>query len=169
MKHKIQIQKRLQRENAGCGGWSLPGYSWWSTKASKTLSPGRIHPLRLEQISTSKSQSLPFAANPSSINWCIFKHIAYFGHLFRQRMTKELYGQLSVGQVLLRPVVGDIFGQVLLPPVVGDTLTSDRGFLHFRPFLPANAILANIQSDKINYKLLASWQKQILFWMKSQM
>ena len=84
-------------------------------------------------------------------------------------MTKELYGQLSVGQVLLPPVVGDIFGQVLLPNVVGDTLTSDRGFLHFRPFLPANAILANIQSDKINYKLLASWQKQILFWMKSQM
>ena len=94
-------------------------------------------------------------------------HIAYFGHLFRQRMTKELYGQLSVGQVLLPNVVGDIFGQVLLPPVVGDTLTSDRGFLHFRPFLPANAIPANIQSDKINYKLLASWQKQILFWMKS--
>ena len=72
-------------------------------------------------------------------------------------MTKELYGQLSVGQVLLPNVVGDIFGQVLLTPtVVGDTLTSDRGFLHFRPFLPANAIPANIQSDKINYKLLAS-------------
>ena len=66
-------------------------------------------------------------------------------------MTKELYGQLSVGQVLL-------------PPVVGDTLTSDRGFLHFRPFLPANAIPANIQSDKINYKLLEYKQVLNMFW-----